>query len=67
MSGEMDATQLTVPADTDAATPTASTPGGVLGPTIFGALKDQLGLRLDPKKGPANILVVDSASAPTEN
>ena len=68
MSGEMDAPQLTATADTDAATPTASTPGGVLGPTIFGALKDQLGLRLDPKKGPAVILVVDSAvSMPTEN
>jgi uncharacterized protein (TIGR03435 family) len=68
MSGEMDATQLTVPADTDAATPTASAPGDVLGPTIFGAVKDQLGLRLDPKKGPTVILVVDSAvSMPTEN
>jgi len=68
MSGEMDAPQLTATADADAAAPTASAPDGVLGPTVFGALKDQLGLRLDPKKGPANILVVDSAtSVPTEN
>ncbi len=68
MSGETNATQLTATADTDAATLTASTPDGVLGPTIFGALRDQLGLRLEAKKGAANILVVDSAaSMPTEN
>jgi len=68
MSREMDAPQLTPTADADAPPPTASAPSGVLGPTIFGALKDQLGLRLDPKKGPAVILVVVSAtSVPTEN
>jgi len=68
MSGETNATQLTTTADTDAATPTASAPDGILGPTIFGALRDQLGLRLDAKKGPADILVVDSADRlPSEN
>jgi uncharacterized protein (TIGR03435 family) len=67
MSGEMDPPELAPTADTDAPAAAAGTPGGVLGPTIFGALKDQLGLRLDAKKGPANILVVDSASRPTEN
>jgi uncharacterized protein (TIGR03435 family) len=68
MQDEMGATQLTATADTDATTPTANTPDLVLGPTIFGALKDQLGLRLEPKKGAATVLVVDSAARlPTEN
>jgi uncharacterized protein (TIGR03435 family) len=39
-----------------------------LGPNIFRALKQQLGLRLDAKKGPASVLVVDSViRVPTEN
>jgi uncharacterized protein (TIGR03435 family) len=39
-----------------------------LGPNIFRALKQQLGLRLDAKKGPASILVVDSVTrVPTGN
>ena len=68
MSGEMNATQLTATPDTDAASPTASTPDGLLGPTIFGALRDQLGLRLEARRGPATVLDVDSAAKlPTEN
>jgi len=67
MSGEMTATQLSETPDTGAV-PTASATDDAFGPTIFGALRDQLGLRLEPKKGPANILVVDSAARrPTEN
>jgi uncharacterized protein (TIGR03435 family) len=38
------------------------------GPTIFQALQDQLGLRLESKKGMVDILVVDRIEkAPTEN
>lgn len=38
------------------------------GPSIFTALNDQLGLRLEPRKLPVSILVVDSISkTPTEN
>lgn len=50
-------------------------PGGVLGPeradpdlpALSTALRDQLGVRLESRKGPVEVLVIDSVHPPTED
>ncbi len=36
-------------------------------PALFTALQEQLGLRLDSRRGPVDVLVIESATQPTEN
>ena len=43
--------------------PSASDPR----PSIFTALQEELGLKLDSSKGPVEVLVIDSVSKPSEN
>jgi uncharacterized protein (TIGR03435 family) len=48
--------------------PAASTPDGQSSPSLFAALQEQLGLRLEQRKGPVELLVIDHLErAPIEN
>jgi uncharacterized protein (TIGR03435 family) len=45
----------------------AQTPEEPSGPTIFTAMEERLGLKLQPAKGPVRVLVIDSVTRPSEN
>ncbi len=42
-------------------------PGSENGVSVFTALQEQFGLKLESERGPVEILVVDSAARPTGN
>jgi uncharacterized protein (TIGR03435 family) len=53
-----------VPDDLQARTPATDAASG---PSIFAALQEQLGLKLEPRKVPTEVLVIDRVQKPTAN
>jgi len=60
--GEGGPESLGLPPDAAAPSPPATS-----GPSIFTALQEQLGLRLDSQKGPVEIIVIDGVERPSAN
>jgi uncharacterized protein (TIGR03435 family) len=63
LSGEFDIELDWLP-DTDPSS-LSGPPTQVDGVSIFTAVQEQLGLKLEPKKGPVDVIVIDHAEKPT--
>ena len=61
LTGRYDFDLHWTPDDTPADSPLAG------GPSIFTAVQEQLGLKLESAKAPVEVLVIDSAQPPTPN
>nr|WP_254059710.1 TIGR03435 family protein [Granulicella sp. L46] len=65
IAGRYDITLKWTP-DTDS-NPTTDSSAIDAGPSLFTAIQEQLGLKLEPSKGPVEVLVVDNVEMPSEN
>ena len=63
----IDRTGLTDPYDFEVSFAPENAPAGTDGPSLFTALEEQLGLKLDPERELVEVLIVDRLERPTEN
>jgi uncharacterized protein (TIGR03435 family) len=64
LTGEYDYTLKWTP-DLENGTPSEA--AGAQGPSLFTAIQEQLGLKLESRKGPVEIIVIDKAERPSAN
>ena len=61
----LDTTGLTGPVDLDLRWTPDDAKGPATGASLFTAVQEQLGLRLEPRSAPVNVMVIDSVERPT--
>ena len=59
--------ELTFERDSAPAGADVGEPARLVGPSIFSALQEQLGLKLESKKAPVEFLIIDHIERPSEN
>jgi uncharacterized protein (TIGR03435 family) len=67
LSGRYDIKLTWTPDDRLASSPGGPASSGDSGPSLFAALDEQLGLKLEPQKGPVTVLVIDHIELPSQN
>jgi uncharacterized protein (TIGR03435 family) len=67
LAGKFDINLQWVPDESQSIQPAHDSFPEVAGPSIFTALQEQLGLKLESQKGPVEVLVIDHAGKPSED
>jgi uncharacterized protein (TIGR03435 family) len=67
LTGNYDFTLRWAPDQKQMASPTNAAVSDMAGPSLFTAIQEQLGLKLEPTKGPVDTIVIDHVEPPTEN
>jgi len=67
LKGTYDISLRWTPTEGQAWLPTGPLPPDDSQPSIFTAVQEQLGLKLEPQRGPVEVLVIDRAEKPSEN
>jgi uncharacterized protein (TIGR03435 family) len=67
LAGRYDFDLTWTPDDSAAATAGAAASGAAQGPSLFTAVQEQLGLKLEPVKAPIDVVVIDHLEKPAQN